>query len=63
MLELVGIFLMFVGSITVFLIFLNLFTPYGEKQIIPSLQTPVTLDQPQLFEEILASTINSRIES
>lgn len=63
MLDALEIFLMIAGAITVFLIFLNLFTPYGEKKLIPSIKIPVTLDEPLLFEEILASTMNSRIDT
>lgn len=63
MLDLLGIFFIIIGAITAFFIFINLFTPYSEMTLKPSIKSSVTLDRPLPFEEILASTMNSRVES
>lgn len=42
---------------------MNLFTPYAEMMLTPSIKKKISLTEPLLFEEILASIMNSRVEA
>jgi len=55
------LFLSFIGLITIFLVFLNLFTKYGDKTPEPDLKIPISLNNPENFQDILASAINSSV--
>lgn len=51
-----------VGVLTLFLIFLNLFTKYGDKTPRPHFTNHVDLSDPQIFEDILVSAVNSSVD-
>jgi len=54
--------LIVIALITLFYVFINFFTSLGDNNLVPHTETPVSLEDMDQFQTVLAASINSSVE-